>query len=123
MKEVALVFVGGGIGSVCRYACGKGFVFLQPYFPVPTVFSNVLSCFIFGLVFGLGISRSSAPQWSLFLLTGVCGGFSTYSSFTFETMELFKSGQSALAFLNIVINFVLSAAGLYLGSQLIKSFA
>lgn len=56
----------------------------------------------------------------LLLITGFCGGFSTYSSFTFETVDLFKHGNTGLALTNIVANFALSVAGLYLGTSLAR---
>ena len=112
MKEVLLVFAGGGLGSVCRLMVGKFFKLYSPVFPLATLASNFLSCLIFGAVVMLGVSRMNLSySLKLLLITGFCGGFSTYSAFTFETVELFKNGQQWMGISNIVLNFVLSVAG------------
>lgn len=121
MKEVLLVFAGGGLGSVCRLMIGKLFKLYSPVFPLATLASNFLSCLIFGAVIMLGVSRMNLSySLKLLLITGFCGGFSTYSAFTFETVELFKSGQQWMGISNIVLNFVLSVSGLYLGIFAVK---
>ena len=121
MKEVLLVFAGGGLGSVCRLMVGKFFKLYPPVFPLATLASNFLSCLIFGAVIMLGVSRMNLSySLKLLLITGFCGGFSTYSAFTFETVELFKSGQQWMGISNIVLNFVLSVSGLYLGMFAVK---
>ena len=124
MKEVLLVFAGGGLGSVCRLMVGKLFKLYSPVFPLATLASNFLSCLIFGAVVMLGVSRMNLSySLKLLLITGFCGGFSTYSAFTFETVELFKNGQQWMGISNIVLNFVLSVAGLYLGMFVVKLLA
>ena len=124
MKEVLLVFAGGGLGSVCRLMVGKLFKLYSPVFPLATLASNFLSCLIFGAVVMLGVSRMNLSySLKLLLITGFCGGFSTYSAFTFETVELFKNGQQWMGISNIVLNFVLSVAGLYLGIFAVKLLA
>lgn len=116
MKDLALVFVGGGVGSLARYAVGKFYQQWQPAFPYATLTANFLSCIVFGFVLMLGMQKLNLNfSLKLLLITGFCGGFSTYSSFTFETVELFKAGQTGMAFINIVINFALSVTGLYIG--------
>ena len=124
MKEVLLVFAGGGLGSVCRFMVGKFFKLYSLGFPLATLASNFLSCLIFGAVIMLGVSRMNLSySLKLLLITGFCGGFSTYSAFTFETVELFKSGQQWMGISNIVLNFVLSVSGLYLGMFAVKLLA
>jgi fluoride exporter len=94
----------------------------QPLFPVATLTANFLSCLVFGAVVMLGVSRMNLNySLKLLLITGFCGGFSTYSAFTFETVELFKSGQQGLALSNIILNFALSVSGLYLGMFAVKA--
>jgi CrcB protein len=116
MKQFLLVFVGGGLGSIARFMTGKLYQQWQPAFPLATLTANFLSCVVFGLVVIIGLQKVNlSPTLKLLLITGFCGGFSTYSSFTFETVELFKSGHNGLAFINIVANFALSVTGLYLG--------
>jgi len=116
MKHFLLVFIGGGAGSLARFMVGKAYQQWQPTFPFATLTSNFLSCVVFGLVVMLGVQRLNLNYTlKLLLITGFCGGFSTYSSFTFETVELFKQGQNGIAFINIVSNFALSVGGLYIG--------
>ena len=124
MKDVLLVFAGGGLGSVCRLMVGKLFKLYYPALPLATLTSNCLSCMVFGVVIMLGVSRMNLSySLKLLLITGFCGGFSTYSAFTFETVELFKNGQQWMGISNIILNFVLSAAGLYLGMFAVKLLA
>ena len=122
MKDFLLVFAGGGLGSVARFLIGKIYKNWQPHFPIATLTANFLSCVVFGAVVMLGVSRMNLTySLKLLLITGFCGGFSTYSAFTFETVELFKSGQQGLALSNIVLNFALSVSGLYLGIFAVKA--
>lgn len=116
MKDIALVFLGGGLGSIARYAVGRFYGQWQPTFPYATLTSNMLSCIVFGIVVMLGVQKLDLNySLKLLLITGFCGGFSTYSAFTFETVELFKTGQNGIALFNILINFILSVGGLYIG--------
>jgi CrcB protein len=123
MKELLIVFVGGGTGSICRYLIGKLYPAGTSIFPMATLTVNFLSCVVFGLVMMLGVEKINLSYpLKLLLITGFCGGFSTYSSFTAETMELFKQSHTGLALANIVANFALSVAGLYLGAWLVRLF-
>ena len=123
MKDFFIVFAGGGLGSMARLGIGKLCKSWSPGFPLATLTANFLSCFIFGLVLMLGVNRINLNyNLKLLLITGFCGGFSTYSAFTFETVEIFKNGQQGLALFNILINFAMSVSGLYLGSLAVKSF-
>lgn len=85
-----LVFVGGGIGSVCRY--GMATVLQRNFpgpFPVGTFFVNLLGCFAIGLVGALGLERAAlSPEARIFLMVGILGGFTTFSSFAWETLGL-----------------------------------
>lgn len=121
MKSFLLVFIGGGLGSIARFLVGKAYSLWQPAFPLATLTSNFLSCVVFGLVVMLGVEKVNLSYpLKLLLITGFCGGFSTYSAFTFETFDMFRNGQNALAFSNIILNFVLSVSGLYLGMMTSK---
>lgn len=121
MRELLLVFLGGGLGSAARYLVSKAYAAVHPSFPFATLTSNFLSCVAFGLIIMLGADKLNiSPSVKLLMLTGFCGGFSTYSSFTFETVELFKNGNNGMAFSNIILNFLLSVTGLYLGVAITK---
>ena len=121
MKELLLVFGGGGLGSVSRFLIGKCYPDGLGVFPWGTLSANFLSCVVFGAVLMLGVEKINLSySLKILLITGFCGGFSTYSSFTFETVDLFKHGNTGLALTNIVANFALSVAGLYLGTSLVR---
>ncbi|HEX8376192.1 MAG TPA: fluoride efflux transporter CrcB [Pedobacter sp.] len=123
MKELLLVFAGGGLGSVARYGISKMYGSWQSIFPFATLTANFLSCIVFGLIIILSADKLSiSPLVKLLIITGFCGGFSTYSSFTFETVQLFKNDNTLLAFSNILLNFFLSVSGLYIGMLIAKFF-
>ena len=109
MMEPLLVGIGGAIGAVGRFAVGR--LVRYEAFPVGTLVVNVLGSFVLGLVlFG-------APQSDLVLLVGVgcCGAFTTFSSFSFQTVELWEHGNPGLAALNAGGNLVVSLIGFGVG--------
>ena len=117
MVNFIAVFIGGGIGSIFRYLMSMVLFRFMPQFPLATLISNGLSSFIAGIIIGLGMVRFEISSSSrLFLITGFCGGFSTFSTFSVETVHLFNSGKilpaSANVALNLFICFSLVMAGL-----------
>ncbi|MES2628884.1 MAG: fluoride efflux transporter CrcB [Bacteroidota bacterium] len=102
-----LVFIGGGIGSLLRYGVGRLIAsnYSESSFPLATLISNVASCVIFALVFTFILSRSQQPGLlQLLLITGICGGFSTFSAFSFETFQLLQRQEYGFALANVLIN-------------------
>lgn len=100
LKALMLVGVGGGLGAIARYALG-GLVLhlsLQQRFPWSTFAVNVLGCFVAGLLAGL-VERQHVlgPETRLFLFTGLLGGFTTFSAFGLETVQLLRRGDWLLA--------------------------
>ncbi len=115
MLHFSLVFLGGGLGSICRYGIG---IWLQPWqirFPLATLAANGLACLVLGVVLGLNISDQLPDRYRLLLATGFCGGFSTFSTFTAETWQLVQSGQTSTALLNVAANMGVCLLGLLLG--------
>lgn len=122
MKDFLLVFLGGGLGSVVRYSIGRGVsVFYVPSFPIATLVANIAACFAVGFFIGAAehkqlLSTSSRLFWTV----GFCGGFSTFSTFSHETLSLLQSSQiMSLLYVLASVLFCLGAvvAGLYLGKM------
>lgn len=93
MKHLILVFLGGGLGSILRFTFGKIFQTVPGEFPLGTFSVNVLGCLFIGVLMGFGTKLEAfSENQSLLLITGFCGGFTTFSAFTAENQVLLKSG-------------------------------
>ncbi len=117
---VVLVFVGGGIGSICRYALATSLQrsFAGP-FPVGTFVVNLAGCFAIGLVGALGLERAAiSPEARVFLMVGILGGFTTFSSFTWETLGLLTVRDILRATLYVMGSVFLGLFGAWLGRLL-----
>ena len=110
MYNILAVFIGGGLGSLARYGISE-FVKLnfRSVFPIATLCSNVLSCVVLALAVGLFADKIS-PGMKLFMVAGFCGGFSTFSTFSFETIELMRTGNTLIALFNVLISVIICFA-------------
>lgn len=100
-----LVFLGGGLGSMLRYYIGLICQKSSPSLPWATFFANTLACLIFsGVLWYLSSKELAGSHLRLLLLTGFCGGLSTFSSFGYETYLLFKVGYQLYALLNVIVS-------------------
>ena len=118
LKNILLVGLGGGIGSILRY--GSGLLVNSKYFPWPTLAVNIIGSFIIGLVLAFSVmDESFLNNWKLFLATGVCGGFTTFSAFSAENLALFQNGKYGLAMGYIILSVILGIVAAFLGYQLI----
>ena len=109
------VFLGGGLGSICRYGIAE---IVKPYhltFPYATLLANVLACMVLGLMVGWSLKTDLSMNVRLLVMTGFCGGFSTFSTFTYETFALLEQGKLNLAFANIAMSMLVCLGAIYLG--------
>lgn len=105
MNPFLAVFIGGGLGSVLRFGIGKVLAKTAGEFPVGTLAANVLATLILALTVAYLTSKDSVPSWvSLFIVTGFCGGFSTFSTFSYDTVKLFQDGNPGLAVTNVLVS-------------------
>lgn len=120
MSRTLLVAFGGLLGSVARYwLAGVVQRVNGSDFPVGTLAVNVLGSFVIGLVMALSLERGTpGPSVRLFLTVGFCGGFTTMSTFSYETLALFREEQIAFAFGNVAATVGASFAATWLGYAL-----
>lgn len=114
-KSVYLyIALGGAVGATSRYCLSLWIANKIPgVFPLGTLIVNLLGCFLLGVLYALG-DRTISPQLRLFLTTGFLGAFTTFSTFSVETLDLLKNGYPmiALGYLVASVMFGLLAAGL-----------
>ena len=112
------VFVGGGLGSASRYLIGLWLWPLQGRFPWATFAANGLACLLLGLWMGWHQAGILSEQRRLLLATGFCGGFSTFSTFTAESFQLWQNGQQVQAFVYILSSLAVCLVCLFLGLKM-----
>ena len=112
-----LIGVGGALGSMARYLLSTlVYRFVPSLFPFGTFVVNVVGCVLFGIIVGLAEQRFVLrPDARAFLLIGVLGGFTTFSTFAFESFELLRDGQFMSAAVNVVGQVVAGIVGLWAG--------
>lgn len=123
LKNLLLVAVGGGLGSLLRYLCQKFIPTANPGdFPFGTFIVNVLGCFFIGLIYGIASKSNALTQdWILLLTTGFCGGFTTFSAFSYENINLMRHGKYLYPALYISGSVILGLGATFLGLLAMKS--
>lgn len=121
MKQLILVFVGGGFGSVLRYILGKFLNNAQTGVPYGTFVANILGSLLIGIILGFASKNEVLTQnHTLLLATGFCGGFTTFSSFAYENHIFLKSGDFTLFALYTITTFILGFLAVFAGIFLVK---
>ena len=121
MARLFIVMAGGALGSGARYVLSTAVqARAGTWFPAGTFVVNLLGCAVFGLVVGLASTRPGlvTDDARIFLLAGICGGFTTFSAFGYDTLELMHSGQLALAALYVILQVVVGVAAVSSGIAL-----
>ncbi|WP_291275338.1 fluoride efflux transporter CrcB [Flavobacterium sp.] len=116
-KNIILVLLGGGIGSVIRYLLSYFFNKYQTtFFPWPTFIANSLGCFLIGLFFAYTLKNNAQSETlKLLLITGFCGGFTTFSTFSLENLQLIQNQNYTLAISYTISSLLIGTIAVFLG--------
>lgn len=113
-----LVFIGGGAGSVVRYGISRYFAETSLGLYVGTFIANMLACFVLGMLITHQVNGGMDDRRAMMLMAGFCGGFSTFSTFSAETLSFIETQQWSLAILYVVGSIVLGLLAVYLGMKI-----
>ena len=113
-----MIGIGGGIGAILRYLISV--VPLKVSFPVQTFVTNILGAILIGVVVEMVAGKEISENWNLFLKVGICGGFTTFSTFSLETYNLIEKGNSWIALGYAVLSVVLSVVGVFIGRGIVR---
>ncbi len=118
MDRYIMVLVGGAAGSLARFIVGTAIMTrLGGRFPFGTVFINITGSFLIGFAMTFLTERTMNPNWRFLLVVGFLGGYTTFSSFQWETLSLARDGSRRLALLNGVGSVVVGYVAVWLGAE------
>lgn len=125
MNNILLVGLGGFFGAISRFLMGGAVtrLFSYPTFPVATLTVNIVGCFLIGLLDGI-IEKHHvfSGEARLFIITGLLGGFTTFSAFGFETVTLLRKGEIGIAAANIFLSVTVGLVFVWLGFKISSSY-
>ena len=121
LKEIVAVFIGGGIGSILRFLISKLSYITPGSFPYSTFITNIFGCFILGVTLGyfLNNNNQNSPMF-IFLTIGLCGGFTTFSTFSSEGLALINNGNYLTFLIYTLTSITLGLLAVYLGTIIYK---
>ena len=121
LKEIISVFVGGGIGSALRYLINKSSFIMPNSFPYSTFITNIIGCFILGLTVGYFLKNNNQNSLMFtFLTIGICGGFTTFSTFSSEGLTLINNGNYSTFLIYTLVSIILGLLAVYFGAIIYK---
>lgn len=118
--NIFCVGIGGCIGAILRYIISINTSKILGSLPIGTLVVNVLGGFVIGAIMEFSDNRDMSPVLRTFLTTGIMGGFTTFSTFSYETITLFSSSSYSLGMINIALNVSLSLLGVVLGKMFVR---
>lgn len=121
IKNILLVAAGGGIGAVLRYVTSV--LLHNNSFPFATLLINIAGSFAIGIIMAMSLKSPAqlAETGRLFLATGICGGFTTFSTFSYENIQLLQAGKYNLAFIYIFASVTAGLLAAWLGFKLLNA--
>ena len=125
LKTCALIALGGALGTLGRYGLAAAAMPISQALPWGTIIINIIGSFVIGFFGTLTLAHGRMPlpeAARLFVMVGVCGGFTTFSSFSLQTLDLLRGGHPMRAAVNIVVSVVLCVAAVTLGHLIAARF-
>lgn len=118
LRNIIFVAFGGAMGSVFRYVTAM--IVSTKKFPASTFLVNIIGSFLIGILMGYLLKQTNNQNWQLLMVTGFCGGFTTFSAFSWDVILLMQQARYATAIFYVVATFVLSIFFCFLGFNISK---